>query len=394
MDARHGTLPDGFGPHHLQPNADSPVARALRDIAFGSLAGMVSEVFEYPFDLAKTRLQSQVLENTARFSGPLDCLKQTWKNEGVRGLYRGLPVPLVGSMAETASVFVAYTQLQRLIRSASPRGATEDLTIAEHGLAAGGAGFLTSFILTPIELVKCRLQVQMLSPSFITPNALLYPQPVPARSQSRAFSTSWLPRRATLASRAVLSPSTSNPLHTTSNPALFPSPNQPPGPLKIISNIVRNHGLGGLWLGHTGTIFRETGGTAVWFASKELFASMLLARRPPSPSLSTAHSGQPHLADDLAPWESALAGAASGALCVLTLYPADTVKSAIQTRDELRPAVGARHVQPAFWATARAMWRSHGLRGLYAGCGMTVARAVPGSGIVFVIYDGLTQHFG
>jgi hypothetical protein len=49
---------------------------------------MVSEVFEYPFDLAKVRLQSQVLNSTIRYGGPLDCLTQTWKTEGVRGLYR------------------------------------------------------------------------------------------------------------------------------------------------------------------------------------------------------------------------------------------------------------------------------------------------------------------
>jgi len=49
---------------------------------------MVSKVFEHPFDLTKVRLQSQVLDATARFNGPIDCLKQTWQKEGVRGLYR------------------------------------------------------------------------------------------------------------------------------------------------------------------------------------------------------------------------------------------------------------------------------------------------------------------
>jgi hypothetical protein len=51
-------------------------------------AGIVSKVFEHPFDLTKVRLQAQVLDATARFRGPLDCLVQTFKNEGVRGLYR------------------------------------------------------------------------------------------------------------------------------------------------------------------------------------------------------------------------------------------------------------------------------------------------------------------
>ena len=54
---------------------------------------MVSEILEYPFDLAKVRLQAQLIasgptNNALRFDGPLDCLMQTWRDEGVRGLYR------------------------------------------------------------------------------------------------------------------------------------------------------------------------------------------------------------------------------------------------------------------------------------------------------------------
>ena len=52
---------------------------------------MVSKVFEYPFDLTKVRLQSQVLDTTARFNGPWDCLKTTWAEEGILGLYRVRP---------------------------------------------------------------------------------------------------------------------------------------------------------------------------------------------------------------------------------------------------------------------------------------------------------------
>ena len=51
-------------------------------------AGIVSKVFEHPFDLTKVRLQAQVLDATARFHGPLDCLVRTFRNEGVRGLFR------------------------------------------------------------------------------------------------------------------------------------------------------------------------------------------------------------------------------------------------------------------------------------------------------------------
>ena len=180
-----------------------------------------------------------------------------------------------------------------------------------------------------------------------------------------------------------------------------------PGPFSIISKIVRTHGITGMWVGHTGTILRETGGTAVWFVSKEFIASALLARRSNSRSstlsLPRNHFVE-HSASDpskaLAPWESALSGALAGSLCVLALYPADTIKSAIQTVEELRPpdtftySQDLRNKAPSFWSTAVAMYRAQGWRGLYAGCGMTVARAVPCSGIVFVVYDGLNQRFG
>jgi ornithine carrier protein len=83
------------------------------------------------------------------------------------------------------------------------------------------------------------------------------------------------------------------------------------------------------------------------------------------------------------------------------LYPADTVKSAMQTEEELlshryRPApTGEPKLAPAsFYRTFTKMYATHGVRGLYAGCGMTVMRAVPSSGIVFVVYDGLSAWIG
>ena len=56
--------------------------------ATSQAAGIVSKVFEHPFDLTKVRLQAQVLDATARFRGPLDCLVRTFRSEGMRGLYR------------------------------------------------------------------------------------------------------------------------------------------------------------------------------------------------------------------------------------------------------------------------------------------------------------------
>lgn len=201
-----------------------------------------------------------------------------------------------------------------------------------------------------------------------------------------------------------------------------------PGPISIIRSTIRTHGLHGLWLGHTGTLLRETGGTAAWFTVKEWVAGALRDRRvEASSSVDIKHFAtidvgvrDSTLGPDLLPWESALSGAIAGAACVLALYPADTVKSAIQTEEEMRSSTPSAQrskrspltsptasspnaptsdsvIRPhnnSFWRTLTRMYTLHGLRGLYAGCGMTVARAVPSSGIVFLVYDGLCGWVG
>lgn len=275
---------------------------AVKDISFGSLAGMASKIFEHPFDLTKVRLQSQLISNDGlRFSGPLDCLTKTYKYEGVSGLYRGLPAPLVGAIAENASLFLAYHQIQRLM------GKTEDLGLAQKAVAACGAGAITSFILTPIELVKCRMQVSSLA--------------------------------------------------------------NPPGPITVFLSALRQGGLLGLWTGHTGTFIRETGGAGVWFGTKEAVAAYLLERRG-AQKLTTA--------------DSAISGACAGGAFNLAFFPADTVKSAIQT------AEGTSH---SFLTTLKHILRTNGIKGLYAGCGITILRSMPSSAGIFVIWDGLWKLF-
>jgi ornithine carrier protein len=85
---------------------------ALKDIAFGSFAGVVGKVIEYPFDTVKVRLQAQPDVGGLRYTGPLDCFRQALKSDGVRGLYRGLSVPLLGAAAETSSLFFSVCLLE------------------------------------------------------------------------------------------------------------------------------------------------------------------------------------------------------------------------------------------------------------------------------------------
>jgi ornithine carrier protein len=78
---------------------------ALKDIVYGSTAGVVGKFIEYPFDTVKVRLQSQPDGVPLKYTGPLDCFKQSLRQDGFAGLYRGISAPLVGAAVETSSLF-------------------------------------------------------------------------------------------------------------------------------------------------------------------------------------------------------------------------------------------------------------------------------------------------
>lgn len=82
---------------------------AVKDIVCGSVAGVVGKYIEYPFDTIKVRLQSQPNTIPLRYSGPLDCFKQSLQKDGFLGIYRGISAPLVGAAVETSTLFFSVS---------------------------------------------------------------------------------------------------------------------------------------------------------------------------------------------------------------------------------------------------------------------------------------------
>ena len=75
---------------NVQRNTSDPNSLTSHALA-GSIAGFAQSIVCAPMELAKTRLQLQH-EHTKglKFKGPLDCLRNILKTEGVRGTMRGL----------------------------------------------------------------------------------------------------------------------------------------------------------------------------------------------------------------------------------------------------------------------------------------------------------------
>lgn len=157
------------------------------------------------------------------------------------------------------------------------------------------------------------------------------------------------------------------------------------GPLALIADTVRQNGIRGLWLGQTGTFLRECGGSAAWFGTYEFVARLLVAEHQKK-----APAGHVASKADLAAWELMLAGAMGGIAYNVSLFPADCVKSTMQTSAELHPD----RPTPGFGETFLNIYRTRGIRGLYAGCALTCLRSGPSSAMIFGLFETLRIHFG
>ncbi|QDS72927.1 hypothetical protein FKW77_008084 [Venturia effusa] len=319
MDASHTAVSIEQGSRIILAQDNAPATEklaqqgleAVKDVAFGSTAGIVGKFIEYPFDTVKVRLQS-----SSQYSGPVDCFRQGWRQDGFSGLYRGISAPLVGAAVETSSLFFSYRLAQEAFQSAF-LPMNEPLSMSALLLCGSISGAFTSLLLTPIELVKCKLQVPLVS------------------SAVKA------------------------------------------GPLSVISSIYRHQGLKGFWHGQMGTLIRETGGSAAWFGSYEGMSILFRKLDKMAPK------------EALPMYQQMVAGAVAGMSYNFIFFPADTIKSRMQTEDVREIAGGGR----TFMAVGNTVWQQQGLKGLYRGCGITVARSAPSSAFIFTVYEALRRTF-
>jgi ornithine carrier protein len=315
---------------------------AVEDITYGSVAGIVGKYIEYPFDTVKVRLQSQPDHLPLRYKGPIDCFAQSIRADGFLGLYRGISAPLVGAAIENSSLFFWERMGRAVVYASGYTPRDQPLPLSALWMTGAFSGAMTSFLLTPIELVKCKIQV---------------------------------PEGGTGGTAATT--------------ALKPIP--------VIKDIFRHQGLRGFWHGQLGTLIRESGGCAAWFGSKETVTELFRewnGRRQRRLAAEAGTAGTEILfprddSDSLPLWQQAVAGASAGMSYNFLFFPADTIKSRMQTT----PIGQAPGQKTTFAGEAAALWKQAGLTGFYRGCGITVLRSVPSSAFIFMVYDGLKKYF-
>lgn len=138
-----------------------------------AMAGIVTSTATNPIWLIKTRLQldKNIVEKTGgvakrRYKNSWDCIKQVVRQEGIRGLYKGMSASYLG-VTESTLQWVLYEKMKKslakreeqILLSGRPKDILDN-TIEWTGNvgAAGIAKFVAALATYPHEVVRTRLR--------------------------------------------------------------------------------------------------------------------------------------------------------------------------------------------------------------------------------------------
>lgn len=90
----------------------------------------------------------------------LGMFSRTFREGGIRGLYRGVSAPILAISPIFAISFWGYDMGQRVVRYASDNQ-TGDLSIPQKCIAGGLSGIPTTVLMAPSERIKCLMQINV-----------------------------------------------------------------------------------------------------------------------------------------------------------------------------------------------------------------------------------------
>lgn len=300
-------------------------------------ASLVSTTLGFPLDSVKTRMQTHSYKNA------LDCFKITIQSEGVRGLFRGIAVPLISTSISRSATVSVYTMAKPYaayilpqfefsnIKSEKTRSFLMNYPVSF--MSGVFAGAVVSLFSCPFELTKIFQQIVM----------------VVNRDSGHKLSSNALPTKA----------------------------------FEVARDIVKYEGWNGLYSGYRYHIVRDGLSSGLFYSLYETVKLKFQEMTNESNYLS--ESSKPTLHALCVPF----AGAVSGGVTWLTVYPLDTVKAKYQ-RDVLNNIIRVKMGLPKEPIVSRMV--NFPRRDMYRGLGPSITRSVCVTMIFFSSFEYLMNN--
>lgn len=126
--------------------------RIAKDILAGTSGGIAQVLVGQPFDTTKVRLQTSQSGTTL-----LDVVRSLVKNEGPLAFYKGTLTPLVGVGVCVSVQFGVNEAMKRFFHN---KNHGLPLSLPQYYVCGMTGGLVNSFLSSPIEHVRIRLQTQ------------------------------------------------------------------------------------------------------------------------------------------------------------------------------------------------------------------------------------------
>lgn len=130
-------------------------------LSAGMTAGVVTSTAINPIWVIKTRLQldqswgPSVGRQSRRYRNSMDCVKETVRHEGMKGLYKGLSASYIGTL-ETAVQWTLYEYLKSSLRSGDEHAGSVSRSV-EEAVSAGSSKLVAALALYPHEVCQYSL---------------------------------------------------------------------------------------------------------------------------------------------------------------------------------------------------------------------------------------------
>ncbi|KJZ76843.1 hypothetical protein HIM_03720 [Hirsutella minnesotensis 3608] len=355
------------------PNPVQRWAAKASDSQFNALAGAVggftSGIVTCPLDVIKTKLQAQgtyKLVDEGRhvghpklYNGLVGTAKVIWRQEGIRGMYRGLGPIVLGYLPTWAVWFTVYNKSKAWLHHHSDN---PHVISFWSSIIAGGS---STIVTNPIWVIKTRLMSQSSLPEAEHHFASMFPKPGNTPTARPTLHAPWHYRSTLDAARKMYT----------------------------------SEGLASFYSGLTPALLGLTH-VAVQFPTYEFLKTTFTGQG----------MGEAPAQGEKAHWMGILsASVLSKILASSATYPHEVIRTRLQT--QRRPVAGEHFLQgmgistpsPAnagqdgrkyrgIVTTFRTILREEGWRAFYAGLGTNMMRAVPAATVTMLTYEYVMSH--
>lgn len=130
-------------------------------ILTGASAGATESFVVVPFELVKIRLQDK--SSAGKYTGMLDVVSKTIRNEGLLAMYNGLESTLWRHILWNAGYFGCIFQ----VRTYLPKAETKQSQITNDLISGAVGGTVGTIVNTPFDVVKSRIQNSVKVPGHV-----------------------------------------------------------------------------------------------------------------------------------------------------------------------------------------------------------------------------------